>query len=253
MEENLKNKLGFWVFIIVVIGLSVGGYFFTKYVISDFNDKDDNSKNKVMNYKIDKSKDYIYFTNEDVISEEAEIFYKDVVINLSTQEVLTESLKKENKIYKNTVTYIKDKPLLSDELIVYNKDGLYALNFREYKTYEFEEYVSLVIEDYNYTCFDDTTFDKVKSYVFNVENGQRLTEEEILNLYNQSMEKIKAKIRNNLVEQQTTVDEVELIKIDETLNDFDNYGLYINDYGQLYISYLVKTTQVDYNEIMEVN
>ena len=36
-------------------------------------------------------------------------------------------------------------------------------------------------------------------------------------------------------------------------NDFNNYSLYINDYGKLYISYLVKTTQVDYNEVMEVN
>jgi len=252
MEENFKNKLGFWAFILIVIGLSVGGYFFMNYTIKDYPDTEKNDKNKVVNYKIDKKQDYIYFTNEDVISEEAEIYYKDVVINLKTQEVLTEALKKENKIYKNTITYIKDKPLLSNDLIVYNKDGLYALNFREYKTYEFEEYISLVIEDYNYTCFDDTTFDKTKSYVFNVKTGKRLSEEEILSLYNQSITKIKSEIREHLIEQQTMYEEVELIKIDETLNNFDNYALYINDYGQLYISYLVKTTQVDYNEIMEV-
>ena len=45
--------------------------------------------------------------------------------------------------------------------------------------------------------------------------------------------------------------EEELIKIDDTIDNL-NYSLYINDYGRLYVSFLVKTTKVDYNEVMEV-
>jgi len=224
-----------------------------QYALNDSSGTKKEEPKEVTSYKIDKDKDYIYYINEEVISEKAEIFYKDVVINLNTQEVLTKTLEKENKVYKSTILYIKDKPSLNKDLIVYNKDGLYALNFREYKTYEFEEYVSLVINDYNYTCFDDTTFDKTKSYVFNVNNGSLMTEDEILKMYNQTLDNIKEDIRIYLETEQTTVDEVELIKIYETLENFTNYSLYINDYGKLYISYLVKTSQVDYNEIMEVN
>jgi len=65
------------------------------------------------------------------------------------------------------------------------------------------------------------------------------------------MNHIINKIRENLIGNQQVVEEVELIKIDETIDDL-NYSLYINEYGRLYISFLVKTTQVDYNEVMEV-
>jgi len=229
MEENFKNKLGLWMFIIIILGFAIGGYFFTQNIIKDYDSTKENKEAKKTDYKIDKDKDYIYFINEEVISEKAEIFYRDVVINLSTQETLTETLKKENRIYKNTIKYIKDTEVLED-IIVYNKDGLYALNFREYTVYEFEEYISLVVDDYNYTCFDDTTFAKTKSYIFNIKNGKLLTENEILKLYNKNMNKIKEQIKEYLNEEQTVFDNEELIKIDETINDFNNYSLYINYY-----------------------
>ena len=254
MEENFKNGLGVCVFIIILLTLSIGGYFFTKQIINEPEQKDvKDQKESEVNHKIDKNNDYIYFKNEEVISEGAEIYYKDVVINLDTQTVLNESLEKENKIYKNNIKYISDMNLITNEIINYNNDNLYALNFREYKTYEFEKYVSLVITDYNYSCFDLTTFNKTKSYVFNTETGELLSEDDILKIYNVNLSTIKEKIKTYLISKQSTENEVELIKIDETINDFNNYSLYINEYGRLYISYLVKTTEVDYNEIMEVN
>ena len=86
MEENFKSKLGFVFFIFIILFLAIGGYFFMEYTL-----------NKVVNYKIDDTKDFIYFTNESTISEGAGIYYKDVVINLNTQTTLTESLAKENE------------------------------------------------------------------------------------------------------------------------------------------------------------
>lgn len=254
MEENLRNKLGFWVFSIIVLSLAIGGYFFTNYVINDYDSpKKKNEKEEKVTIKIDKNKDYIYFENEELISDHKEIIYKDVVINLNTQEILNDSLKKENRAYKNTIQYISDQKNLNKDIIVYNNDDLYALNFREYKVYEYKNFVSLVINDYNYTCFADTTFQKTKSYIFDITDGSIITEEEILNKYNESLDSIKEDIKEYLNEEQTIVNEVELIQIDETLDDFDNYSLYVNEYGRLNISYLVKTNEVDYNEIMEVN
>lgn len=253
MEENFKNKLGLFTFIFIILFLAIGGYFFTNYLLNEKEDNKTNNNKEKQDYRIDQKKDYIYFTNSEVISEGAEIYYQDVVINLTTQETLNETLEKENQIYKNNIKYISDQNILSDEIINYNNDNLYALTFREYSTYEYEKFVSLVLTDYNYSCFDLITFNKTKSYIFNIETGKVLEEQEILKLYNTNIESIKEKIREYLLSKQEIIDEVELIKIEDTLNEFNNYSLYINEYGKLYISYLVKTSQVDYNEIMEVN
>ena len=254
MEENFRNKLGFWAFFLIILTLLIGGYFFTKHTINNFDEKKKDAKEEVKkDLKIDKKKDYIYFENEELISDHKEIIYKDVIINLNTQTTLTETLKKENRLYKNTIQYISKQENLNKDIIVYNNDDLYALNFREYKSYEYKNYVSLVINDFNYTCFADTTFQKTKSYIFNTLDGSLVSEEELLDKYNTSLDSIKKDIKEYLIENQTIVNEVELIKVDETINNFDNYALYINEYGRLNISYLVKTNEVDYNEIMEVN
>lgn len=250
MEENFKNKLGITIFILLILSLAIGGFFFTNYILKTDTSNTKKEEEKT-SFKIDNKKEYIYFINKEVISEGAEIYYQDLVVNLTTQTTLNEALKKENEIYKNNIKYISDMNLMSNELVNYNNDNLYALTFREYKTYEYDKYISLVINDYNYSCFDLITYNKSKGYIFDVETGMALEEKDIFYKYNTNLDKIKEQIRNELLTKQSVVDEVEVIKIEDTINDL-NYALYINEYGHLFISYLVKTTQVDYNEIMEV-
>ena len=252
MEENLKNKLGFWSFIFVVIFLLIGGYYITFRFDIKKNDIKENENEKI-SYKINENKDYIYFENEEAIIDEdgAEVFYKDVILNIKGQESLTETLKKENKIFKKNIKYIDDEESLNKELINYNYNNIYALTFREYKIYEHENYVSLVIDDHNYSCFDLNTFIGTKSYIFDISKGILLNIKEILNIYDLEEKDIVNKVKDKLLNTQKVVDGIDLIKIDETLNDLE-YSLFINEYGDLYISFLVKTSQVDYNEIMEV-
>ncbi len=252
MEENLKNKLGFWTFVFIIIFLVVGGYFFMKHTLEPKNKDKTETKEKV-NYKIEKNKDYIYYENEKDIIAEAEVKTKDVVINLKGQNIITETLKKENELYQSKVEYISDKDIAIQEIINYNYDNIYALSFRNYLDYENGKYVSLVVNDYNYTCMDSVTFSKVKSYVFDTEKDELIKEEDLLKIYNVNMDQVKEKVRVYLQGKQSVVDGVEVIKIDDTLNDFSNYAFYINDFGKLCVTFLVKTTQVDYNEIMEVN
>ena len=254
MEENFKNKLGFWMFFVIVLFLAVGGYFFTDYILNVKEEvSKNNKKEEKINYKIDEEKDYIYFQNEKSIIDEddVEVYYKDVIINIKGQENITEILENENKKYQGNIKYLSDMELLSEDIITYNYNNIYALTFREYKVYEYNDYVSLVIDNHNYSCFDLNSFASTKSYVFDISEGKLLTNEDVLNLYDVNMNHIINKIKEKLTNDQQVVDEVELIKIDETINDL-NYSLYINEYGRLYISFLVKTTQVDYNEIMEV-
>lgn len=255
MEANLKNKIGFFLFFFLVLFLGVGGYFFTDYMLQKEVCNKENKIEEKKDYRIDKNKDYIYFINSETISEGAEIYYQDVVINLSTQEVLTETLEKENRIYKESIKYIDDEDvyIMSEDLINYNNDNIYSLTFREYQTYSYGDYVSLIINDYNYTCFDLVTFNKSKSYVFDTTNGNVINESDLLNLYHTNIDSIKSDIREYLNSKQEIVDEEEYLKIDDTLNNFTNYALYIDNVGNLYISFLVKTSKQDYNEIMEVN
>ena len=240
-------------FVYVVLFLGIGGYIFTNKII---NDKNKTSEPKVVkkaeDNKIDKNKDFIYYENASVISEGAEIDYRDVVINLKNQTVLTDTLKKENERYKESIQHISDKELISEEIINYNNDDIYAMNFRIYENYEYGNYLSLVVKDYNYTCFDGSTFSEVKSYIFDALNDKLLSEDDILSKYNLNMDEIKEQVKEKLTSDQKIVDEKELIKIDDTISNLDEHALYINEYGRLFISFLVKTTQVDYNESMEV-
>ena len=174
-----------------------------------------------------------------------------VVINLSTQESLTKSLKDENERYKNNVKYISDQNLISDEIINYNNDNIYALTYRTFEDYEFDKYVSLIIRDYNYSCFDLLSFSYIKSYVFDTSNGEIIKEDEILKKYNTSIDTIKSQIKEYLNSDQKKIEE-NGINVDETVNNLDNYALYINEYGRLYISFLVKSSKEDYNDSMEV-
>ena len=248
MEENFKGKFGFIIFILIVLFLAIGGFFFTKYVLSE---KKEEPKEKIINYKIDKNKDYIYYTDNETISEDAELEYMNVVINLKTQETLTKSLKEENERYKNNVKYISDQNLISNEIINYNNDNIYALTYRTFENYEFDKYVSLVIKDYNYSCFDLLTFTNTKSYIFDTSTGELLTEADILKKYNTNLDTIKSQIKEYLNSDQKKIEE-NGINIDETVNDLKDYSLYINEYGRLYISFLVKSSKEDYNDSMEV-
>ena len=79
---------------------------------------------------------------------------------------------------------------------------------------------------------------------------------DLLELYKTNLDDVKIKIRERLVSSQTIEEGIELIKVDETiaaLNDSNNYALYIDKYGNLNISFIVKTTQVDYNENIKLN
>ena len=132
-------------------------------------------------------------------------------------------------------------------MINYNNDNLYMLTYREYQMYSYDFYKSLVILDYMYDCFDQSTIHNEKSYMFDTNTGKLLSEEEILSTFDTSLDKVKDEVREYLNSKQEVVNEIELIKIDETINDF-NYGLFVNDVGRLNVTFLVKSTQTDYND-----
>lgn len=244
--KNKSSKFGVLIYLLFVLVLVASLQYVYYMIIHKDDDKIKVSKNT--DYRIDKSKDYFYYKNESVISESAEIYYKDLVINIKGYEHIADSLNEQNASYMSNIKYIKDMNLMSNEIVNYDNDGIYMVTYREYKTYKYNEYQSLVIEDYIYDCFDQSGIKGYKGYIFNTKEGKLLTDDEVLKIYNTNMDNVKEKIREKLNSKQEIVDEVELIKIDDTVNNFKDYAFYIDDTGILYLSYLVKTTKTDYND-----
>lgn len=71
--DNTKNVVGLIFFIIILLLFAVGGYFFMNYMLDDFSKEsnDDNGITELREIRIDATKDYIYYeNNEDILPEE---------------------------------------------------------------------------------------------------------------------------------------------------------------------------------------
>lgn len=251
MEENFKNKLGLFLFIFIILFLLIGGYFFQDYVLNDHTKKEESAKSN-RNYKIDKKKDYIYYENEGYISEEAEIEYKDIVINIEGQEVLSETLNKESKMFKDNIQYITDHPELIEDAIHYRYDNIYSVKFKNYKNYEHGKYVSLIVDDFKYDCIDNVQILSTKTYVFDVKEGTEVDPVNLMGEFEITEEDIKNSVREYLIQKNSAEEKQTEYKIDETINGLDFNNLIVNEFGKLSISYIVKTSDTDYNEVTEV-
>lgn len=259
MNDTKSNIVGIIVFFLLILILGVGGYFLTVYLTNEKKEKNNNTVEIVLNdeHKADKSKDYIYFANEKFISMEPDITYEDVVINLNTAETINQTLKKELDVIRSSVKYISDNELDPNRTIMYDGENIYSAGERNYETYNYKEYISLIVKDYEFNCYDGSLLKNLKSYVFNILTGKLQLSNELLELYDITMDEIKNKARAELEKSQTIIEEteLELILIEDTLNNLNenNYALFIDNYGDLYISFVVKTTQVDYNESIKLN
>lgn len=260
MTDSKSNAFGAIAFVAFIFVLAVGGFFLTKHLTKDDVLEEEKIEESALSdeHKIDKEQEYIYFSNEKFISMEPDITYKDVTINLDTAETINQTLKKELDEIRISVKYISDNPLDPNRTVMYDGENIYSALERNYETYSYKEYISLIVKDYEFNCYDGSLLKSLKSYVYNVETGKLLLPNDLLSIYNTDMDKVKVAARTKLESSQIINSEtnVELIKIDETingLNDSKNYAVYIDKYGDLYISFIVKTTEVDYNENMKLN
>lgn len=257
MNDTRHNVFLGMLFVIFILVLGVGGYFLTINITKD-EEKENNITEKVLSddYKIDKKADYIYFKDEKIISSEPDIIYKDVVINLDTAESINTSLKQELNIIRQSVKYISDNALDPNREVLYEDENIYSASERNYENFMYKEYISLIVKDYEFNCYDGSLLKSLKSYVFNVETGKQLLNNDLLEFYDINMSEVEDKVREHLQSNQSIENEIELIKIEETiagLQSAGNYAFYIDKYGDLNISYIVKTTQVDYNETIKLN
>lgn len=262
MNDSRKGTIYGLIFLLFLIFLIVGGYFLTKSLTRDTSVKEPTNNEeetpiKDESHKIDAKKDYIYFENIDILSEKEKILYQDVRINFDKEELsyLEEELNKNSLSLKEKVKRISEQELTDEEMakILYKDDDIYEANHLKYTRFFSEKYASLVIDYYTFNCMTGNHYEKSKSYVISLEDGSILTNEDLMKKLGFTITQIKDKVKSSL---EKTMKDDDSILLDETLaslDKIDNYALYINRSGYFVISYLVKSSKVDYNDVIILN
>lgn len=263
MNDIRNGKVYAALFMLFLVVLIVGGYFLTVQLTSSDNKSKGDIESiaeKNEDYKVEQDKDYIYFVNSEQKSVEHEIIYQDIVMNFQGVYAasVASTLNSKMALLKETYKKLSEQDLTDEEQdkVLYKEDDIYSASYLKYTRYFYKNYASLLIDEYDFNCFDGELYRNSISYVFDVTTGDEVSKKELLNTYHKSLEAIKGVIKEKLEKNQTIVEEKEVIDIASTINNLDNeenYALYINKSGFLVISYLVKTTQVDYNDVIILN
>lgn len=252
--ERRRDLIGGVSFIILIVVLIVGGFFVTKYLTSDDQQKKV-KKSEINQYKIDESKDLIYYKDEQTISNESEIVYKDVIINLKEADTVNELLKNKMEEIRSSVKKISESELDESREIQYSEDDIYYALERNYASYESFNFLSLVVTDGEFNCYDGSKINNITAYTFSLTNGKRLSNETLLGYASVSIDDVKNKVRAKLEKDQQEFTDGNSINIEETINGIsaENSAIYANKSGKIAISYIVKTNEDSYNDTIELN
>ncbi len=257
MQEESNNYLGFGMFFfLIVLFILLGSILLFFNASSKMAEKKTNDFSETLlddRMKMDKNKDFIYFTEEEILSEEMNLIFKIPIVNLKVESV--NQVNEEIKQYANSIKMTLQKGDTS--LCMYTNTDIYSTNFLEYAIYNYQEYATLLIRESSYTCENGfSSSNKVKSYTFNILTGERLNFNALLVKYNANFANVLEKIRIHLNETQTIVEDIPNILIEETLQNLkeqETYVFYIDEFGDLILNYVVKTNSVDYNDTIVIN
>lgn len=250
----MKEKVKVWAFVILLLIFIVGGYVFMRYAIKvkpNSNNKKEDIK-EIMDYRIDKSKDYIYYENVNSLIPEEDINSSNIVINLINFNDLNNQLNEENNTLNNNIKYVKDMNLDENKKIKENEKGIYSINYREYENNTFNNYINLIVKDYKYDVENGIIPIDIKSYIIDKDTNKLLTKEKILEIFNTDWDTIQNKIKERLQNTQILVEGENVINIDETLKGLDKCSLTVSKNGNLKASFIVQSEKNIYNDNIEL-
>lgn len=237
-----SNQIKVYIFIIIVLVFIFGGFYLMKKSESLKNEVNQTiSEEKDTDIRIDETKEYIYFTNLNVIESELDIEYKDIVINFEDKENIQNEINTENKEFSESVKYDE-----SNEKAIYNH--LVSAKFNKFDIFYYSNYISIVKNTYSFDYENLVTFIQSKAYVFDKKTGKLFNNDELLSIFNINKDDIKGVITTYLNDQNLITDNP--INVDETINNISNYELYVDKLGRLVVTILVKGEQSDYNDVI---
>lgn len=238
ITDRQNSKLTFFIFILVIIGLIVLGYFLIKK--PDISEKilDDTET-----LEIDKTKNIVYYDNVDVISSEAQLEYKDIHINLNSDDARELETKLNNNMNKIRGKYTKLEDNSNQE-IINEADGIAQAQIIDYNTFNSTNYVTIEVNEYEFLASAMTFDNKLTYYCLDKRSGKLLTNQIIMKQENLSADTIRTKIYDHIKDN----DEID---IDVTMNN--PYTLYYNEYGKVKANIIVKIGDINYNDNVEIN
>ena len=254
--EKTRNIIGAILLLLIILTVSVGGYFFMKYMTKEHKSTPVNKKTTTeeKDVRIDVTKDYLYYENAEEFLEEAEIEKQDVVLNFTSQKDLNSSLHQELENLYNTVTYIKDNPIPKGTSYIQNEKGIYSVMYRDYIDNSYGDYVSLVVLDFKFDVINDSVINKIKGYVIRKSTG------ELMETFNVTESTIIEKVKKRLNDSQVLEEGETVIDIDSTIKSIKDNDYYkgvktlsINKNGKLTLNFIVKTNEINYNDSVELN
>lgn len=238
ITDRQNSKLTFFIFILVIIGLIVLGYFLIKK--PDISEKilDDTET-----LEIDKTKNIVYYDNIDVISSEAQLEYKDIHINLNSDDAKELEAKLNNNMNKIRGKYTKLEDNSNQE-IINEADGIAQAQIIDYNTFNSTNYVTIEVNEYEFLANAMTFDNKLTYYCLDKRSGKLLTNQIIMKQENLSADTIRTKIYDHIKDNNE-------IDIDVTMNN--PYTLYYNEYGKVKANIIVKIGDINYNDNVEIN
>ena len=237
------NQIKVYFFIFVILVFIFGGFYLMK--------KSEKLKNVVdkkvtevkdTDIRFDKTKDYIYYSDVNVVEGELDIEYKNININFEDKEGVAAIVNKENEEMSKSLVYDE-----TNEEANYNH--LISAKFAKYEIIHYVDYITLVVNKYSFDYKTIITTLGSDVYVFDKTSGKLYNNDELLSKFSINKEDINEKVKTYLNDK-NLVSEENKIDVEQTISNNTKYNLYVDKLGRLVISILVKAEKSDYNDII---
>lgn len=237
------NQIKVYFFIFVILVFIFGGFYLMK--------KSEKLKNVVdkkvtevkdTDIRLDKTKDYIYYSDVNVVEGELDIEYKNININFEDKEGVAAIVNKENEEMSKSPVYDE-----TNEEANYNH--LISAKFAKYEIIHYVDYITLVVNKYSFDYKTIITTLGSDVYVFDKTTGKLYNNDELLSNFSVNKDDINEKVKTYLNDK-NLVSEENKIDVEKTISNNTKYNLYVDKLGRLVISILVKAEKSDYNDII---
>lgn len=237
------NQIKVYFFIFVIFVFIFGGFYLMK--------KSEKLKNVVdkkvtevkdTDIRLDKTKDYIYYSDVNVVEGELDIEYKNININFEDKEGVAAIVNKENEEMSKSSVYDE-----TNEEANYNH--LISAKFAKYEIIHYVDYITLVVNKYSFDYKTIITTLGSDVYVFDKTSGKLYNNDELLSKFSINKNDINEKVKTYLNDK-NLVSEENKIDVEQTISNNTKYNLYVDKLGRLVISILVKAEKSDYNDII---
>lgn len=237
------NQIKVYFFIFVILVFIFGGFYLMK--------KSEKLKNVVdkkvtevkdTDIRLDKTKDYIYYSDVNVVEGELDIEYKNININFEDKDGVAAIVNKENEEMSKSPVYDE-----TNEEANYNH--LISAKFAKYEIIHYVDYITLVVNKYSFDYKTIITTLGSDVYVFDKTTGKLYNNDELLSKFSINKDDINEKVKTYLNDK-NLVSEENKIDVEKTISNNTKYNLYVDKLGRLVISILVKAEKSDYNDII---